>query len=74
MLIMDLSPRSNDHVDAYVRSFEPNQVQLVGHRIVPVPVLTGQNAEQYGTRDKKVERPDEIRALTQATVLSRTRP
>ena len=32
MLPMDLSPRRNDDVDAYVRSFEPNQVQLVGHR------------------------------------------
>jgi hypothetical protein len=43
MLPMDLSPRGNDDVDAYVRSVEPNQVKLVGHRIVLVPVLTGQN-------------------------------
>jgi hypothetical protein len=74
MLAMNLSPRGDDGVNAYVRSFEPNQVQLVGHRIVPVPVLTGQNAEAIWNKSKKVERTDEIRALTQATVLRRTRP
>jgi hypothetical protein len=37
MLPLDLSPRSDDDVDAYVRSVEPNQVQLVGHRIYRRP-------------------------------------
>jgi hypothetical protein len=35
MFTMDLSPRGNNDVDAYVRSFEPNQVQLVvRHRVM----------------------------------------
>jgi hypothetical protein len=35
MFTMDLSPRGNKDVDAYVRSFEPNQVQLVvPHRVM----------------------------------------
>jgi hypothetical protein len=35
MFTMDLSPRGNNDVDAYVRSFEPNQVQLVvPHRVM----------------------------------------
>lgn len=41
MLPMDLSAPGDDGVEAYFRSFEPNQVQPVGHRIVLVPVLTG---------------------------------
>jgi hypothetical protein len=74
MLPLDLSPRSDDDVDAYVRSFEPNQVQLVGHRIVLVPVLTGQNRRAIWNNSKKFERTDKIRALSEATVLPRTRP
>jgi hypothetical protein len=33
MLPMDLSPRGNDGVEDLFRSFEPNQVQLVRHRM-----------------------------------------
>jgi hypothetical protein len=33
MFPMDLCPRGSDDVENYVRSFEPNQVHLVGHRM-----------------------------------------
>jgi hypothetical protein len=68
MLIMDLTPRGNDDVDAYVRSFEPNQVQLVGHRIVLVTVLTSQNRRAIWKKSKKVERTDETRAQSHGDV------
>jgi hypothetical protein len=44
MFAMDLSPRGDDGVEAYVRSFEPNQVQLVGHRMMG-PLVSGQRRE-----------------------------
>jgi hypothetical protein len=75
MLVIDLSRRGNDGVEAYARSFEPNKIQLIGHGFVLVTVLTGENrrAIRNKSKSKKVERTDETRAPTQATVLPRTR-
>jgi hypothetical protein len=39
MLPMDLSPRGYDGVEDLFRSFEPNQVQLVGHRMMGLEFL-----------------------------------